>query len=85
VAVIGTGGRHIPRERALEHVAGYACGHDVSARDWQFKGETKQWMSGKTFDTFAPMGPVFVPAQFVKDHLDLRLRLATIEPARSVG
>ena len=35
VVVIGRGGRHIPRERAFEHVGGYAAGHDVSARDWQ--------------------------------------------------
>ena len=35
VVVIGTAGRSIPREQAMDHVAGYCCGHDVSARDWQ--------------------------------------------------
>ena len=42
---------------ALEYVAGYTVGHDVSARDWQLKKDGKQWMVGKTFDTFAPTGP----------------------------
>ena len=57
VVVIGRSGRHIPRERAFEHVGGYAVGHDVSARDWQLNKPGKQWMAGKTFDTFAPVGP----------------------------
>src|SRR4051812_2151349 len=35
IAVIGVGGRHIEKQSALDHVAGYCCGHDVSARDWQ--------------------------------------------------
>ncbi len=61
VIVIGKMGRHIPVEKAMQFVAGYCVGHDVSARDWQFKGETKQWISGKTFDTFAPVGPDWSP------------------------
>lgn len=75
VIVVGKKGRHIPKERALEHVAGYTVGHDVSARDWQFKGETKQWMSGKTFDTFAPVGPELVTADEVPDPHALGIRL----------
>ena len=54
VVVIGRKGRHIARDRALEYVGGYAVGHDVSARDWQLNKPGKQWMAGKTFDTFAP-------------------------------
>jgi 2-keto-4-pentenoate hydratase/2-oxohepta-3-ene-1,7-dioic acid hydratase in catechol pathway len=38
-------------------VAGYACGHDVSARDWQKGKPGKQWLLGKSFDSFAPLGP----------------------------
>ena len=38
-------------------MGGYAVGHDVSARDWQLNKPGKQWMAGKTFDTFAPVGP----------------------------
>jgi 2-keto-4-pentenoate hydratase/2-oxohepta-3-ene-1,7-dioic acid hydratase in catechol pathway len=77
VVVIGQGGRHIPRERALEHVAGYTIGHDVSARDWQLNKPGKQWMAGKTFDTFAPVGPALVTADEVPDphNLGIRLRL----------
>src|SRR5262249_28172096 len=77
VVVIGQGGRQIPRERALEHVGGYTIGHDVSARDWQLNKPGKQWMAGKTFDTFAPLGPALVTPDEAGDphHLGIRLRL----------
>lgn len=77
VIVIGKGGRHLKAETAMSHVAGYTVGHDVSARDWQLKKDQKQWMVGKTFDTFAPMGPVLVTADEVPDphNLPIRLRL----------
>jgi 2-keto-4-pentenoate hydratase/2-oxohepta-3-ene-1,7-dioic acid hydratase in catechol pathway len=75
VVVIGQGGRHIPRERALDHVGGYAVGHDVSARDWQLNKPGKQWMAGKTFDTFAPVGPMLVTPDEVPDPHALRIRL----------
>jgi 2-keto-4-pentenoate hydratase/2-oxohepta-3-ene-1,7-dioic acid hydratase in catechol pathway len=77
VIVIGKPGRYIPKESALEYVAGYTIGHDVSARDWQFRGEEKQWIIGKTFDTFAPTGPVVVTTDEVPDphqlHVELKL------------
>jgi 2-keto-4-pentenoate hydratase/2-oxohepta-3-ene-1,7-dioic acid hydratase in catechol pathway len=77
VVVIGRKGRHISRERALEYVGGYAVGHDVSARDWQLNKPGKQWMAGKTFDTFAPVGPELVTSDEVPDpqNLGIRLRL----------
>jgi 2-keto-4-pentenoate hydratase/2-oxohepta-3-ene-1,7-dioic acid hydratase in catechol pathway len=77
VVVIGPGGRDIAKERAYEHVAGYAVGHDVSARDWQLRKPGKQWMAGKTFDTFAPVGPYLVTIDEVPDPhaLGIRLRL----------
>jgi 2-keto-4-pentenoate hydratase/2-oxohepta-3-ene-1,7-dioic acid hydratase in catechol pathway len=75
VVVIGAGGRDIPRDRAMEHVAGYAVGHDVSARDWQLNKPGKQWMAGKTFDTFAPVGPALVTADEVPDPQALGIRL----------
>jgi 2-keto-4-pentenoate hydratase/2-oxohepta-3-ene-1,7-dioic acid hydratase in catechol pathway len=77
VVVIGRGGRHIPRDRALEHVAGYCPGHDVSARDWQMRKPGKQWLLGKTFDTFAPCGPALVTRDEVPDpnKLPIRFRL----------
>jgi 2-keto-4-pentenoate hydratase/2-oxohepta-3-ene-1,7-dioic acid hydratase in catechol pathway len=77
VIVVGQGGKNLKKESALAHVAGYMCGHDVSARDWQLKKDQKQWMVGKTFDTFAPTGPVLVTADEVPDphNLPIRLRL----------
>jgi 2-keto-4-pentenoate hydratase/2-oxohepta-3-ene-1,7-dioic acid hydratase in catechol pathway len=74
VFVIGRGGRHIPESAALSHVAGYTCGHDVSARDYQLKRGGGQWLMGKTFDTFAPMGPALVTADEVPDPHSLRIR-----------
>jgi 2-keto-4-pentenoate hydratase/2-oxohepta-3-ene-1,7-dioic acid hydratase in catechol pathway len=77
VIVIGKRGRHIAKAAALDHVAGYTVGHDVSARDWQLKKDGKQWMVGKTFDTFAPCGPLLVTRDEVPDPrlLPIRLRL----------
>ena len=77
VIVVGKGGRRIKADQAMSHVAGYTCGHDVSARDWQLKKDQKQWMAGKTFDTFAPCGPVIVTTEDMPDpHLSaISLRL----------
>ena len=75
VIVIGKGGRHIPAGQGGEHIAGYTIGHDVSARDWQLKKDGKQWMVGKTFDTFAPTGPHLVTADEVPDATNLSIRL----------
>ncbi len=58
--VIGRGGRHIPREPALEHVFGYSVFNDGSVREYQFK--TPQWTVGKTFDATGGFGPVVVTA-----------------------
>jgi len=60
VAVIGKAGRHIRREDALGHVAGYSVFNDVSVRDYQFK--SPQWTMGKNFDGSGPFGPEFVTA-----------------------
>jgi 2-keto-4-pentenoate hydratase/2-oxohepta-3-ene-1,7-dioic acid hydratase in catechol pathway len=77
VIVVGKGGRNLKAESAMSHVAGYTIGHDVSARDWQLKKDQKQWMVGKTFDTFAPTGPTLVTTDEVPDphNLPIRLRL----------
>jgi len=58
--VIGRPCKNAPRERALEYVLGYTCANDVSARDWQKDFGGGQWCRGKTFDTFAPLGPALV-------------------------
>ena len=60
VAVIGKKAYCVSPEEALNHVAGYTIGNDVTARDWQ-KG-SPQWLLGKSPDKFAPLGPVYVTA-----------------------
>jgi len=72
--VIGTAGRYIAEEDALSHVAGYTCGNDVSARDWQIRRAGGQWFLGKSFDTFAPVGPYLVTADEIPDPSGLRVR-----------
>lgn len=74
VCVIGKGGRHIPEERALEHVAGYTCFNDVSVRDWQHMGTPAQWMLGKNFDSSGPLGPWLVTADEIPDPATMELR-----------
>jgi 2-keto-4-pentenoate hydratase/2-oxohepta-3-ene-1,7-dioic acid hydratase in catechol pathway len=75
VIIIGKRGKNIPAAAAREYVAGYTVGHDVSARDWQLKKDGKQWMVGKTFDTFAPAGPHLVTADEVPDPQNLAIKL----------
>ncbi len=72
--VVGKGGRHIPRDRWREHVFGYTIVNDVSARDFQMA--TSQWLLGKTFDTFAPMGPALVSADEIPDPHALDISLS---------
>jgi 2-keto-4-pentenoate hydratase/2-oxohepta-3-ene-1,7-dioic acid hydratase in catechol pathway len=71
--VIGKGGRHIAESEWQEHVFGYTIVNDVSARDFQMA--TSQWMMGKTFDTFCPMGPAIVTADEIEDPHNLRISL----------
>jgi len=73
--VIGRGGRHIPAERALEHVAGYSCYNEGSVRDWQ--RHTSQYLAGKTFAGTGAFGPWLVTADEISDpsRLTLETRL----------
>lgn len=76
--VIGQGGRHIPVERAHEHIAGYMVINDISARDLNRRTDypfSHDWFRGKSFDTFAPLGPWFVPRDCIGDPQKLRMRL----------
>jgi acylpyruvate hydrolase len=70
--VIGTAGRRIPRERALDHVAGYSIANDVSMRDYQRK--TSQWLQGKAWEGSTPLGPVLVTPDEL-DAADLEIEL----------
>lgn len=72
--VIGKRARDVPVEKALDHVLGYTCGNDVSARRWQKHGGGGQWVRGKSFDGFCPLGPVLVTADEIPDPQNLELR-----------
>ena len=77
--VIGKPGRHIPDDRALEHVFGYTVANDVTARDRQAIPHPEGgWQyalgPGKNFDSAAPLGPSIVTADEVPDPQDLHLR-----------
>ncbi|XP_032869588.1 fumarylacetoacetate hydrolase domain-containing protein 2-like isoform X1 [Amblyraja radiata] len=72
--VIGKKGKHIKKEAAMEHVAGFMVANDVSARDWQMKRNGKQWLLGKTFDTFCPLGPAIVTRDALSDPHNLGIR-----------
>lgn len=71
--VIGKRGRHIAAEDALDFVAGYTIVNDVSARDLQFSDN--QWVRGKSFDTFAPIGPVMTTRSALGDGSNLAIEL----------
>jgi 2-keto-4-pentenoate hydratase/2-oxohepta-3-ene-1,7-dioic acid hydratase in catechol pathway len=77
VAVLGKKGKHIPRTDALDHVAAYAVGVDMTARDLQTKAKEKRhpWSVAKGFDTFAPLGPL-TPTAAIEDPQDLTIRLS---------
>ncbi|XP_068079011.1 fumarylacetoacetate hydrolase domain-containing protein 2A isoform X5 [Danio rerio] len=72
--VIGRKGKHIKEEEALSYIAGFTVANDVSARDWQMKRNGKQWLLGKTFDTFCPLGPALVTTDSLKDVHKLGIR-----------
>ncbi len=85
--VIGRTCRNVPRSEALEVVLGYACANDVSARDWQKQQRLGggQWCRGKSFDSFAPLGPCLVSAAAIPDPqalgLQTRLNGETVQAA----
>ncbi len=71
--VIGQRAKHVSEADALAQVAGYLPVNDVTARDYQ--NRTSQWTLGKSFDTFAPMGPALVTADEVPDPHNLSIKL----------
>jgi acylpyruvate hydrolase len=72
VVVIGETTRRVARERALDAVAGYTVGNDVTMRDYQYK--THQWLQGKAWDASTPVGPWMVGADELADPKGLTLR-----------
>ncbi len=72
--VIGKECKNASKSNALDHVLGYTCANDVSARDWQGKWGGGQWCRGKTFDTFAPLGPCLVTTDDIPNPNQLRIK-----------
>jgi len=70
--VIGKKTKNVAKENALEHVFGYACVNDLSARDLQLR--THQWLLGKSCDDFSPLGPYLVTADEVGNPNELAIR-----------
>ena len=73
-AVVGLGGRDISVDDAMEHVAGYTVANDLTARDLQAEDRELRhpWLRSKNLDGFCPLGPCFVPRDFL-DVSDLRV------------
>jgi len=71
--IIGKRARHITEEQALDYIVGYTIFNDVSARDYVKR--SSQWMMGKTFDTFGPMGPALVTTDEIPEPDNLELIL----------
>ncbi len=74
VVILGKTCKNATPENALEHVLGYTCGNDVTARDWQKSFGGNQWCRGKSFDTFAPLGPCIVTKDEIPDPQKLKLK-----------
>jgi len=71
VIVIGKETKYVEKERALEHVFGYCCVNDLSARDLQMR--TPQWLLGKSLDKFSPLGPYLVTGDEIDDPNNLSI------------
>lgn len=73
--IIGKKAKYVTRGSALEHVLGYCCAMDISDRGWQKDHPGKQLTKGKSFDTFAPIGPYLVTKEEVNNPNNLRVHL----------
>ncbi|HAV13401.1 MAG TPA: 5-carboxymethyl-2-hydroxymuconate isomerase [Opitutae bacterium] len=72
--VIGKRCKNVSVDHALDYVLGYTCANDVSARDWQKFHGGGQWVKGKSFDTFCPLGPILVTADRIPNPQILPIR-----------
>ncbi|QDU32989.1 Ureidoglycolate lyase [Poriferisphaera corsica] len=73
--VIGKLGRNISEADAMDYVLGYTIGNDISARKFQKQGGGGQWIRGKSFDTFCPLGPAIVTKDEIVDPQELGIKL----------
>lgn len=81
--VIGRPALNVTVDDALSHVAAYTCFNDISARDVQ--RADGQWTRAKSFDTFGPIGPAFVPAREIADPQDLKIRCSVNDEVMQDG
>jgi 2,4-diketo-3-deoxy-L-fuconate hydrolase len=72
---IGTKAQRVSKEDALKYVAGYCLANDVSERDWQ-ANRSGQWVKGKSFDTFGPLGPWLVTTDELPDPQNISISLS---------
>lgn len=72
--VIGKKVKNVSPDRALDAVFGYTCANDVSARRWQKHAGGGQWVRGKSFDTFCPLGPWIITADEIPDPQSLKIQ-----------
>ena len=72
--VIGKPARNVSEADALKYVLGYTAANDVSARHWQIERCGGQWIRGKSFDTFCPLGPALVTADEIPDPQTLSIK-----------
>lgn len=75
--IIGKAAYNVDVSAALDYVFGYTCANDISARRWQKRGGGGQWIRGKSFDTFCPLGPALVTKDELPEpqHLQISTRL----------
>ena len=75
--MIGADAKNVSEEDALDYVAGYLVGNDISCRDWQLEkekaGAMQQWSFSKSFDKYAPLGPMIVSSRVLGEGSGLRL------------
>eukprot|EP01061_Rhynchopus_euleeides_P028070 TRINITY_DN45664_c0_g1_i1.p2 TRINITY_DN45664_c0_g1~~TRINITY_DN45664_c0_g1_i1.p2 ORF type:complete len:283 (+),score=136.18 TRINITY_DN45664_c0_g1_i1:64-912(+) len=72
--VIGKHARNVSKADALKYVAGYTVANDVTNRYWQKNAGADQWVKGKSFDTFSPLGPVLVSSAEITDPQNLKIQ-----------
>jgi 2-keto-4-pentenoate hydratase/2-oxohepta-3-ene-1,7-dioic acid hydratase in catechol pathway len=72
--IIGKACKNVSEADALKYVLGYTCCNDVSAREWQFRAGAGQWIKGKSFDTFAPLGPCMTTSDEITDPQTLPIK-----------
>lgn len=79
MVAIGRPAHKVRAQDVGQFIAGYVTTNDVSCRDLTWREDRpsirSDWLAGKSFDSFAPIGPYFTPRQFVADHANLRIRL----------